>query len=258
VTRLAANLTMLFSELPFSERFAAAQLAGFDACECLFPYELEPDAFAGCISAAKLKLALFNAPPGNWDAGDRGLAAIPERRTEFRSSLATVVDYVDAARPFGVHVMAGLADPRDRAAHTTFLGNLEAALSALEPFGIQILIEPLNARDVPGYFLSSFDLAASIVREVGHPRLRLQFDVYHRQVMRGDVIRGLEDCAPLIGHVQIAGCPDRHEPDTGELDYRAVFRALDAIGYDGFVGCEYRPRSTTLEGLAWRQRLLAP
>jgi hydroxypyruvate isomerase len=196
-----------------------------------------------------LTLALFNAPPGDLAAGDRGLAALPDRFPEFRQQIAQARLYAAATAAKRVHVMAGVADAKDVRAREAFKNALRHAVEALDD--VEVLIEPLNLRDNPGYFLSSFDVAAEIIAELGLARLKLQFDIYHRQILHGDVLMGLEALLPIIGHVQIASVPGRHEPGTGELDDECVLRRLDALGYQGYVGCEYRPAQGTVAGLAW-------
>jgi len=256
VPRFAANLTMLFNEVPFTERFAAAAAAGFGGVECLFPYAHPADELAGLLAAHGLQQALFNLPPGDWDAGERGLAALPGREDEFRASVATALAYARALRCPTLHVMAGLVpEGADRVAmHATYVANLRHAADAVADDGITLVIEPLNDRDVPGYFLPRIDAAAAIVAEVDRPNVGLQFDCYHVQIMDGDLATRLRRHAGLIRHVQIAGVPERHEPDTGEVAYPYLFGLLDELGYAGWVGCEYRPRTTTVAGLGWLPR----
>lgn len=249
--RFAANLTMMFTELPFLDRFGAAADAGFTAVEYLFPYDFAPEAIAWRLQAHGLTQALFNLPPGDWAAGDRGLAALPARAEEFQTSIATALRYTEATGVGRVHVMSGQADRRDAAALRAYRDALTRLCDAAGPAGLDVMIEPINARDMPGYFLNDFDYAADLIAAMGLPNLKLQFDIYHRQIIHGDVLTGLRQMLPIIGHVQIAGVPDRHEPGTGELDDIRVLSALDALGYDGFVGCEYRPAGETVAGLGW-------
>ncbi|MEW6639297.1 MAG: 2-oxo-tetronate isomerase [Pseudomonadota bacterium] len=249
--RFAANLTMMFNEWPFLDRFAAAADAGFDAVEFLFPYDFPPEAIAERLQRHKLTQALFNAPPGDWDNGERGFAARPDRRAAFEASIAKALVYVNATGVKRLHVMAGLAPAQDPAALATYESALLFASDRVQDSGIDLLIEPINPRDVPGYFLNNFDVAANVVRRLARPNLKLQFDIYHRQIIHGDVIRGLEAMMPIIGHIQVASVPERHEPCSGELDDARVFGVLDRLGYAGFVGCEYRPAGNTLEGLGW-------
>jgi hydroxypyruvate isomerase len=249
--RFAANLSMMFNEREFMDRFAAAADGGFDAVEFLFPYDHDPEAIAARLRANGLTQALFNLPPGDWATGERGLAALPERRAEFERSVATALRYAAATGAKRLHLMAGNA-PADDPAHA---GAYEAAvLFAAEtaaPAGVTIVLEPINRRDMPAYFLNDFDRAAALIRRLALPNLKLQFDIYHRQILHGDVIRGLEALFDITGHVQVASVPLRNEPETGELADARIFATLDRLGYDGFVGCEYRPAGATLDGLGW-------
>ena len=249
--RFAANLTMMFNEWSFLDRFTAAADAGFDAVEFLFPYAFPPDAIAERLSRNKLTPALFNCPPGDWDNGDRGFAAIPSRRKEFEASIAQALIYAKATNIARLHVMAGIARADDPAAQAAYESAVLYASDAAREANLDIVLEPINPRNVPGYFLNNFDVAAALVRKLARPNLKLQFDIYHRQIIHGDVIRGLEAMMPIIGHIQTASVPERHEPGTGELDDTRVFGVLDRLGYDGFVGCEYNPAGKTLDGLGW-------
>jgi hydroxypyruvate isomerase len=250
--KFAANLTLLFTEWDFLDRFAAAADHGFQAVEVQFPYAHPPEAIARRLEAARLPLVLLNAPPGEDEAGERGLAALPDRASDFRISIAEARIYAQASGTRKVHVMAGLARPDDANARAAYLDALRFALAELPE--CDVLIEPLNGRDAPGYFLNSFDQAAGIIAEIGSPRLKLQYDFYHRQILHGDVLTSLGALLPVIGHVQIASVPGRHEPLTGELDDARIFERLDALGYAGFVGCEYRPARGTTAGLSWLDR----
>lgn len=255
--QFAANLSFLFQELDFTDRFAAARKAGFSAVEMLFPYDLPPESLKTLLTDNELVLALFNLPPGNWQAGDRGMAAISGRQSEFAASVQQALDWALELGVTRLHMMAGNADPRDRDARATYLANLRLAASRAIPHGIEIMIEPINSRDMPGYFLDDFDLAETLIREAGLPNVRLQFDIYHRQIICGDVTRGLERLMPLIGHVQVASVPARTEPGSGELDDLRIFETLHALGYTGYVGCEYRPEAGTAAGLGWFRQALA-
>jgi len=248
----AANLTLMFTEWPFLDRFAAAAEAGFDAVEFLFPYAFPPDVIAERLALNGLTLALFNSPPGDWDRGERGFAALPHRREEFEASVETALTYARATGLSRLHLMAGIAPTQDPAARAAFESAVLFACDLADEAGIDILLEPINPRDVPGYFLNNFDIAAELIRALARPNLKLQFDIYHRQILHGDVIRGLEAMMPIIGHIQVASVPERHEPGSGELDDARIFAVLDRLGYGGFVGCEYRPRGKTLDGLGWR------
>lgn len=251
----AANLTMMFNEVAFMDRFAQAANAGFDAVEYLFPYAFDAGEISGALQANGLTQALFNLPPGDWEAGNRGLAALPDRKEEFRESVKTALTYAAATQVGRVHMMSGLADSSDGAARKTYLESLAFLCDAAGAAGLDVLIEPINGRDMPGYFLNDFNQAADIIADLGVSNLKLQFDIYHRQIIHGDVLTGLREFLPLIGHVQIAAVPLRNEPGTGELDDFRVLRELDAMGYSGFVGCEYRPAGDTVAGLGWMSAL---
>jgi 2-dehydrotetronate isomerase len=251
VPRFAANLTMMFNEVGFMDRFAAAASAGFDAVEYLFPYAFDSGRIADALRRNGLTQALFNLPPGNWDAGERGLAALPDRQDDFHASVRTALAYAAATGVGRVHVMSGLADRADPVAHRTYRASLDYLCDAAGMAGLDVLIEPINPRDMPGYFLNDFNQAADLIAEIGLPNLKLQFDIYHRQIIHGDVLTGLRELMPIIGHVQIAAVPLRNEPGTGELDDARILRELDALRYDGFVGLEYRPAGETVAGLGW-------
>lgn len=237
------------------DRFVAAADAGFDAVEYQFPYDFDVNQIAAALKASGLTLALFNLPPGDWQAGDRGLAALPDRQAEFRESVKTALTYASATGVRRIHMMSGLADSGDKAARDTYRGSLAYLCDAAGAAGLDVLIEPINGRDMPGYFLNDFNQAADIITDFGLPNLKLQFDIYHRQIIHGDVLTGLRELMPLIGHVQIAAVPLRNEPGTGELDDFRILRELDSLGYSGFVGCEYRPARETVAGLGWMRAL---
>jgi hydroxypyruvate isomerase len=241
----AANLSTMFAEWEFLDRFAAAADHGFEAVEIQFPYEWRADAIQARLEREKLTLALINAPPG--DAGERGLAALPDRAEAFRASIAQAKVYAEHTGAQAVHVMAGLARPGDAQAETAYVEALRFAAERLDP--APVLIEPLNPRDMPGYFLDDFRTAARIVG--GLPGVRLLFDIYHRQLLHGDVLNGLAELMPIIGHVQIASAPARAEPGSGELNDELVLGRLDALGYRSYVGCEYKPARGTVAGLGW-------
>jgi len=249
--RFAANLTMMFNEWPFLDRFAAAADAGFTAVEFLFPYEHEPAAIGQRLQAAKLTQALFNLPPGDWQEGERGTAVFPERFEEFKSGIERALAYADATGVRRLHLMAGIASPRDARAGEAYRRALRWTAERVAGKGLTIVIEPLNRRDVPGYFLDNFAAAEALIRELAIANLKLQFDIYHRQILHGDVAMALRAMMPIIGHIQIASVPSRHEPGLEELNYPFLFEELDRLGYDGFVGCEYRPRAGTVAGLGW-------
>jgi len=258
MTRFAANISTMFTEHAFLERFAAARAAGFEAVEFQFPYEFDRHRIADNLERAGLTVSVFNLPPGDWSSGERGLAALPGRENDFRLSIETAVAYAAALDAKRLHVMAGASQPGKDASRATFVRNLAVAAERLGDAGLEALIEPINRRDIPGYFLASADDAASIIEEVGAPNLKLQFDIYHQQIIRGDVTETLKRLLPIIGHVQIAGVPGRHEPGDGEINYPYLFRVLDAAGYRGWIGCEYYPRGATVDGLNWRDMTSSP
>jgi hydroxypyruvate isomerase len=249
--KFAANLSMMFNEWEFLDRFAAAADAGFRAVEFLFPYAWEPEEIAQRLASHGLTQALFNLPPGAWEAGERGLAALPERSADFRNSVATALRYAAATGVERLHVMSGNADSNDPKARATYEDSLRYAVDEIGEKGLDVVIEPINRRDMPAFFLNDFGYAAELIGRLGLPRLKLQYDIYHRQILHGDVVKSLEAMMPIIGHVQIASVPARNEPGTGELNDDFVFRRLDDLGYAGFVGCEYRPAGKTLNGLSW-------
>ncbi|MDM5084653.1 hydroxypyruvate isomerase family protein [Aeromonas rivipollensis] len=253
MSKFAANLTMLFTELPFLERFAAAREAGFAAVEFLFPYEWPAAELGRLLREHGLSQALFNMPPGNWGAGERGMAAIPGREAEFRAHLPCVRDYALALGCTKVHAMSGIVDPaHSLAAHRqTLVDNIRFAADFLAADGIRVLLEPLNDRDVPGYFLAHQLDALALVQEIDRPNVGVQLDLYHAQIMDGDLTRLIGKLGQAIGHVQIASVPDRHEPDEGELAYPHLFKVLAQTGYHDWIGCEYNPRAGTREGLSW-------
>lgn len=255
--KFAANLTMMFNEVPFPQRFAAAAKAGFAAVEFLFPYDYPPAEVARWLQEAGLKNALFNMPPGDWAAGERGVASLPGREEEFRAGVARAIEYARALGTPCIHAMAGLLPSgADRKRHReVFVANLRHAAKALAGEGLTLLIEPINSRDIPGYFLNTQAEAHAIREEVDQPNLKVQMDFYHAQIVEGDLSVTLRKHIAHVGHVQIASVPDRHEPDEGEIDYRHIFRLLDELGYPGWVGCEYRPRGRTEDGLGWLKEL---
>ncbi|MCZ8376184.1 MAG: hydroxypyruvate isomerase family protein [Beijerinckiaceae bacterium] len=249
--RFAANLTMMFNEVPFLERFGRAAAAGFESVEFLFPYEFAPEAVATELRRHGLTLALFNLPPGNWAGGERGIAALAGREDEFRQGLITARAYAEATGVRRVHMMAGLASPDDAAAVARYEAAIREAASFFAPMGIDVLLEPLNRRDVPGYLLDDFGRAAALIRRLGLPNVKLQFDIYHCQILHGDITMRLRDMFPIIGHIQTASIPLRNEPGSGELNDAAIFAELERLGYAGFIGCEYRPANGTEAGLGW-------
>ena len=256
--RLAANLSTLFTEVPLRERCAAAAAAGFTAVECQFPYEVPAAELAAELGALGLQQVLINTPPGS-QPGDRGLAGQPQRRDEFRAGLQQAVDYAVAIGCERIHVMAGLCPPDLAAAEAMeqFVSNLIYAADVCAPHDITALIEPINTRvDVPGYLLHSTADAVDCLQRVARPNLRLQYDIYHMQIMEGDLRRSLARLLPCIGHIQIADNPGRHEPGSGEINFGYLLPQLDVLGYEGWVGCEYLPSTTTLASLTWARNLL--
>jgi len=253
--RFAANLSMMFTEVPFLERFAAAAKAGFTGVEYLFPYDFPAEAVAEQLREHVLENVLFNLPPGNWAAGERGIACLPGREDEFRAGVATAIHYATRLKTTRVHAMAGIVPPdaSPAAVHATYIANLKSAAAELARHGIALLIEAINTRDMPGFYLNTQAQAHAVLEEVGAPNLRMQMDCYHMQIMEGDLAMKLRKYAAHCAHVQVAGVPQRHEPDTGEVCYSYVFDLLDEIGYSGWVGCEYRPAGKTIDGLGWFQ-----
>jgi hydroxypyruvate isomerase len=251
VPRLAANISMLFGEWPFPERFGAAAAAGFDAVECQFPYEWPVDLLAAGLAASGLTLVLLNAPPGDLAGGDRGLAAVEGRDEEFRASIEIALAYAETLGCPRVHVMAGASYPSTATATSRYVDRLGWAADRLGSAGITVQIEPLNDRDFPGYLLRGTRQAEAVIAAVGRPNVFLQFDTYHLQILEGDLITSFRRCREIIGHVQIAAVPDRGEPDRGEVDHRWLLNELDAADWDGWIGAEYRPRGHTLAGLDW-------
>lgn len=249
--RFAANLTMMFNEWDFLDRFNAAADAGFDAVEFLFPYEHAPDAIAERLQRHRLTQALFNCPPGDWAKGERGIASLKGREDEFKASIDKALIYAEATGVKRLHVMSGLSKRHDSDAQKTYRASITYACERAVIKGLDIVIEPINGRDMPGYFLNNFDFAAALITELALPNLKLQYDIYHRQILHGDVMKSLEQLMPMIGHIQIAAVPLRHEPTTGELDDVKVLHHLDHLNYSGFVGLEYRPQGKTVDGLTW-------
>jgi hydroxypyruvate isomerase len=251
--KFAANLTMLFNELPFLDRFAAAKAAGFGGVEYLFPYDFEKGALGEQLQLHGLTQVLHNLPAGNWAAGERGIAIFPDRVDEFRDGVLRAVDYAKALGCRQLNCLVGVAPP-DADVHElneVLLKNLRFAAAALAREHIRLLIEPINTLDIPGFFLKRTEQAARIISDVQSDNLFIQYDIYHMQVMEGDIARTLQKHLARIAHVQLADNPGRHEPGTGEINYPFLFKYLDEIGYRGWIGCEYKPKATTAEGLAW-------
>jgi hydroxypyruvate isomerase len=244
---------MMFNEVAFPQRFAAAAAAGFRAVEFLFPYDHPAQEVASWLRVNELENVLFNLPPGDWTAGERGIAALPGREAEFRAGVARGLEYARALGTKRLHMMAGLVpDGADRRNYReTYLGNLRYAAAAAFEHGIDVLIEPINGRDMPGYFLQTQAEAHALREESGQTNVKVQMDFYHAQIVEGDLAQTLERYVGGIGHVQVASVPARNEPDDGEVNFPFLFRQLDELGYDGWVGCEYRPRGATVDGLGW-------
>lgn len=251
--KFAANLTMLFGEMPFLDRFAAAKAARFGGVEYLFPYDFDKADLREQLGAHGLTQVLHNLPAGNWGAGERGIAILPDRVDEFRDGVLRAVDYAKALDCRQLNCLVGIApDDADRfELNEVLVGNLRYAADVLARERIRLLIEPINTMDIPGFFLNRTEQAVQIIADVRSSNLFVQYDIYHMQVMEGDIARSLQKHLPKIAHVQLADNPGRNEPGTGEINYPFLFRHLDAIGYRGWVGCEYKPRTTTVEGLGW-------
>lgn len=257
--KLAANVSMMFTEYPFLDRFQAAADAGFKWVEMLFPYSFGVDELARAVERAGLGVALFNLPPGQWEAGERGLACLPGRQDELDAGIDQALPYAEALGVTRVHLMAGIAPNGWDTGRLTaiYAENARHAAVRLAAHGVDVLIEPINQHSMPGYFLRTQEQAAEIIEGAALPNLRLQFDFFHCQMEQGCVLMRLERFFPLIGHCQLAGAPHRHEPDQGELNYTLVLERLDELGYAGIVGLEYNPCKGTREGLAFAAPWLA-
>ncbi len=257
--KLSANLSFLFNEVPFLERFGEAALAGFDAVEFAFAYDVAVEEIAARLARHRLACVLINAPPGNLEAGERGIASLPGRERDFAVSMKTALHYATALGCTRVHVMSGVLPPdadrqRRELQRATLVRNLRTASATAREHGVTLLVEALNPRDVPNYLFSTQAEAHAIRAEVAATNLEVQMDCYHAQIVEGDIAAKLERWLAGIGHIQIAGVPGRHEPDVGELNYEWLLRRIDELGYRGWVGCEYRPLRDTASGLGWRQR----
>jgi len=252
--KLAANLTMLYNEVDFLDRFAAAAASGFKGVEYLFPYEYPKDELAVRLATHGLTQVLHNLPAGDWAAGERGLACLPDRVGEFQESVGRAIDYATALRCRQVNCLAGIA-PKDAdpaRLRATLVDNLRFAAGKLGAAGIRLLIEPINTFDMPGFYLSRTQQALDLIRDVGSDNLYVQYDIYHMQRMEGELANTIKANLAKIAHLQLADTPGRNEPGTGEINYRYLFGFLDAIGYVGWIGCEYKPKGSTVDGLAWR------
>jgi hydroxypyruvate isomerase len=255
--KFSANLSMLFTEVPFLDRFALAAQAGFEAVEFLFPYAFSAQEIKQRLDANGLKLVLHNLPAGDWDAGERGIACLPDRTDEFRSGVARAIEYATALGVPQLNCLAGKAPigADDAVLRKTFVANLKYATAALKKAGLKQLIEPINTYDIPGFYLNRTAQALGILDEVGADNAFVQYDIYHAQRMEGELAATMQKHLARIGHIQLADNPGRNEPGSGEINYAFLFAHLERIGYRGWVGCEYKPATTTEAGLGWRQRL---
>ena len=251
--RFAANLSMMYNEVPFLERFARAAADGFVGVEYLFPYDYDAQKLKELLKANGLRQALFNAPPGDWAKGERGIASLPGREDEFKASIEKALEYAHVLDCKTIHVMSGNRVPLMLREHQLSIlkNNIALACEMAQKFGVKIVLEPINLRSMPEYFLNRQDEAQAIVRALQQPNLAVQFDFFHCQIGEGDVTTKLLRDLPHIGHIQIASVPDRHEPDVGELNYEWLFGVIDQSGYDGWIGCEYIPAGETSAGLGW-------
>ncbi len=251
--KFSANLTMLFNEVDFLDRFEQASVAGFKGVEYLFPYEWEKETLAEELKKYNLKQVLHNLPPGDWAAGERGIACLPQRVGEFQDGVGLAIEYAKALRCSRLNCLVGKT-PEDapvEKVRRTVVDNLRFAAASLDREGIRLLIEPLNNQDIPGLYLVHTRDALQLLEEVDHTNLWLQYDVYHMQIMEGNLTKTILDNLAHIAHIQIADNPERHEPGTGEINYTNLFRFIDEAGYDGWIGCEYKPIGVTKDGLGW-------
>ncbi len=256
--KFAANLTMLFTEVPFIDRFEAAHRAGFSHVEFLFPYAFDSSEIVEQLEKYNLQVVLFNMPPGNWDEGERGFAAIPGREEEFRASVDIALHYAKAFGCKRVHAMSGIIDSKSSYEQhvETFIQNFRYAADVFVKEGITLLVEPLNQRNMPGYFVAHQRVAAELIERLERPNVKLQLDTYHAQIVDGDLTTLIRDLSQVIGHIQIASVPDRNEPVDGEVHYPYLYKVLDDVGYEGWIGCEYNPKGTTEEGIGWVEQYL--
>jgi len=255
--KFAANLTMLFNEVDFLERFEKAASAGFEAVEFLFPYDYSAEDLRKRLDDNKLKLVLHNLPAGDWAAGERGIACHPDRVNEFRDGVAKAIGYAKALGVGQLNCLAGKlpATVSPEQAHKTFVENLRFAAAELKKVGLRLLMEPINTYDIPGFFLNRTEQALAIQKEVGADNLFIQYDIYHAQRMEGELAANIKNHLDKIGHLQLADNPGRNEPGTGEINYSFLFKWIDSVGYQGWIGCEYKPKTTTEAGLGWRTAL---
>lgn len=250
--RFAANVSTMFPDVPVAERFAAARAMGFRAAEYLFPYDESPGEIRRRLRDTGIRMILLNTPLGDIGSGERGLAAVPGRQAEFRAHFERSLCYARTLDVPMIHVMAGVVPGEQRDdAEAIFVENVRQAADAAATHGIRILLEPLNHEDTPGYFLTRTTETRRLMQSIGRDNVRLQYDLYHRQIMEGNLARGIEDNLDLIAHIQFSSVPGRHEPQFGEINMPYLFEVCDRLGYDGWIGCEYRPMSTTAEGIGW-------
>lgn len=251
--RFAANISMLFTELPFEERFDAAGKAGFKGVEFLFPYDYAPDTLAELSHAANVQVVLFNMPPGNWEAGERGIACHPDRVKEFQDGVRKSVAYAQSLRCPRIHAMAGLRPPNvsDAAVSKTLVENLRFAATELDKAGLTLVVEPINNYDMPGFVINRSSEGLEVIKRVNAPNLKLQYDIYHMQRMEGELTMTITNHIKSIEHMQLADNPGRHEPGTGEINYDFLFSEVDRLGYGGWIGCEYKPATDTGTSLGW-------
>ena len=257
--KLAANLSMMFNEVDFLDRFDAASSAGFTGVEYLFPYDFDKDAIAEALERNSLEQVLFDLPAGDWDGGDRGITIHPDRVGEFQDGVGQAAEYADRLGCRRITALAGTAPEgvsSDRL-HETFVSNLKFAAAELEKVGATLLVEAINTRDIPGFFVHHTSQALAVIDEVSAPNVRLQYDIYHMQIMEGDLAPTIEANFDRIGHLQLADNPGRNEPGTGEINYGFLLPFIDRLGYDGWIGCEYRPAGETVAGLGWASAYLS-
>ena len=253
MTRFAANLSFLFTEHPFEERFVAAARAGFEAVEFLFPYEHKPETIRQLADDAGVRVVLFNAPPGNWEGGEKGIGCIPGREGEFNEGVEQAALYARIIGCPRIHVLAGIVPDgeNEEIYKNTFLQNLKTAASHFSLHGVEALIEPINPIDMPGYLVNLPEDAAEIIESDGMDNVFMQFDLYHAAMQGVDLMGAVWRYMPIIHHFQVAGCPGRAEPNSGNVDYSPIFKLMDQMDFDGWVGCEYKPKAGTVAGLSW-------
>ncbi|MAC60802.1 MAG: hydroxypyruvate isomerase [SAR116 cluster bacterium] len=253
---LSANISLLFTENSFLERFGKASENNFQAVEFQFPYEFSPEIIKEKLDKFNLDLSVFNSLPGNFKNGDRGLACLPKRKEEFQRTIIQSIEYAKIIKCKKIHIMSGIQGSKnDLAYRDTYIENLQWACDKFSEEDLTVLIEPINSRNIPDYFLSSTDMAIKIIELTAKKNIKLLFDIYHHQIIRGDVTKYLKNIYSYIGHIQIAGIPDRNEPDISEIDYKFIFKIINDLGYKGWIGCEYNPIQDTESGLSWREKI---